>query len=101
MDNDDKAEDQSKAFDGDIEVKPSGLLAGNLAAANMGSSTVGGLGGGPIGALAVDQAADTDTVEDEPLNLDALSAFGNADRQTGDDGVSPAQQEAEASELNG
>ncbi len=86
----------------DVQVGAGGLLAGNLAAANMGPGSIGMLGGGVVGAMAADQAIRSDEGEEEPvLNLDALEQFGSKHRETGDSGVSPRQAEIEADEQNG
>jgi len=93
--------------DGDVpdaaEVPPTEVIVSSMTQGNMESGNVGTLAAtlpGYVGAHDVSEA------EEEPddamkLNLDALDALGDKYRQTGDEGVSDAQREIEADELNG
>ncbi|MEO8287881.1 MAG: hypothetical protein ABI670_15740 [Chloroflexota bacterium] len=87
-------------------VAPSGLLAGGIAASNMGSGMVGGLGaggGGALGAIAAAEAANSEETGEGllPMDMDALGAMGRKNRDTGDEGVSANQRDLEADEMNG
>jgi hypothetical protein len=87
-----------------VGVTPAGMLAGNLTAGNTSSGIMSGMvGGGPASGVAATEVDDAEQ-EVSQLNLEALDtldAYGNADRKTGDDGVSQAQSELEADEMNG
>src|SRR5689334_13759187 len=83
----------------DVKVAPGGLMMGAMTAANMGSSTIGVLGAGVIGAEAASEYSGEDPAQNDALNLDALASFGSNKGETGDEGVSQAQKETEASEL--
>ena len=80
------------------------MLAGNLTAGNPASGMISGMvGGGPASGLAATEGGDSEQ-EVSQLDLEALDAldgYGNANRKTGDEGVSPAQSELEAGEMNG
>lgn len=103
MDNEDMSERRS---DGQIpdgaEVPATAAVVSGMTQGNMESGNVGALAATLPGYIA---AHDLSEAEDKPdigkLNLDALEAFGSKQRETSDSGVSDAQSEIEAGELNG
>jgi hypothetical protein len=83
------------------------LIAANLTGVNAGSSIVSTAApnSGNLGGVSADQAAAVAGGDDDtdlsPMNFDALEQFGSGRRETGDEGVSTSQSEAEADQLNG
>jgi hypothetical protein len=94
-DNDD-IQPQLGDHDNDVGAGAAGVMSGNVAGASSASGSLGIWTGGPLGPDAVTEAAATGEKNDdldEPLEDER--------RETGDQGVSPAQREVEADELNG
>ena len=97
-------QDNDEPSEETVGVSTGGILASNLTAGNSASSMMTGtVGGGPASGVAANADVDDDE-ENTPLNLDALDTldgYGNTNKKTGDDGVSQAQSELEAGEMNG
>jgi hypothetical protein len=104
VDNDSMVErrDEDDNVPDEPEVSAAAVVVSSMTQGNMESGQVGPLAATLPGYVA---AHDLNAAEDEPddakLNLDALEAFGSKARESGDEGVSAAQSEVEADELNG
>ena len=92
-------------YDEGAGVTTGGMLAGNLTAGNSASGIMSGMvGGGPASGAAANESGDDEDQENSQLNLDALDTlegYGDLDRKRSDEGVSQAQSEHEAGEMNG
>ncbi len=79
-----------------VDLPSATIIGTNLTGINAG--TFPGAIVAPAAQLAAEEA---EAQESDQVDLDKLSQFGSARRETGDDGVSPAQRELEADKMNG
>jgi hypothetical protein len=105
MDDSDKVERRTDDTEDVIDNKawPPAVAGGNVTGNEATSSGMGTLAGGLVGAIAARDIVDREIPEEERVvaDSDTPDIFGEKNSQTGDQGVSPAQKEAEADELNG
>ena len=101
MDEDnDRVERRTDDVTGEEEAGRVTIAGGTTAGTEATSSGMGTLAGGLVGAIAARDIMDREIPEEERVVEDA-DIFGEKNSRTGDQGVSPAQKEAEADELNG
>src|ERR687893_669773 len=85
-------------------VTTGGMLAGNLTSGNSASGIMSGMiGGGPASGAAANERVNDEDQENSQLNLDALDTlegYGDMEKRRTDQGVSQAQSELEAGEMN-
>jgi hypothetical protein len=84
------------------QAHPPAIAGGNVPGTEATSSGMGTLAGGIIGSIAARDIIDRELPEEEraSTNPDMPDELGDTYRETGDEGVSRSQKEAEADELN-
>ena len=81
---------------------PPAVAGGNVTGTEGTSGSMGTLAGGLLGSIVARDIVDQEIPEEERVaGADGRDTFGDRYTETGDQGVSPAQKEAEADELNG